>query len=74
MRLVYQRLNDSLDLDWHFNPQCPRWPKLGLVEARLIKPEDDRLCSECIKLDATMLSPINFTEDQQHAVTPETSV
>jgi hypothetical protein len=57
-----------------FQSPMPALAETGLVEARLIKPEDDRLCSECIKLDATMLSPINFTEDQQHAVTPETSV
>jgi hypothetical protein len=63
MALVYRRLKNSLDLDWHFHTKCPRWPELGLVEAQLLKPEGDRLCPECIKLDATMLPLKNPTDD-----------
>ena len=50
--MVYRRLKDSPDPDWHFHTKCPGWPELGLVEAQLLKPDDDHICPEFIKLDA----------------------
>jgi len=52
--MMYRRLKGSLDLDWHFHAKCPRWPELGLVDIQLFKPEDERLCPECIKLEAAV--------------------
>ena len=55
--MVYRRLKDSPDSGWHFHTKCPGWPELGLVEAQLLKPDDDHICPECIKLDATPPTP-----------------
>jgi len=55
--MVYRKLKDSADSGWHFHTKCPGWPELGLVEAQLLKPDDDQICPECIQLDATPPPP-----------------
>ena len=54
--MVYRRLKDSPDSGWHFHTNA-RVAKLGLVEAQFLKPDDDQICPECIKLDATPPPP-----------------
>jgi hypothetical protein len=51
MKMTYRRFKFSLDLDWHFQPQCPRWPQADFVEADYLDPQKgDRICGDCIKL------------------------
>jgi len=31
---VYRKLRDSLDSEWHFHTQCPRWPEANFIQTR----------------------------------------
>jgi hypothetical protein len=44
--MVYRRLKDSLDLDWHFHTKCPSWPELGVIDVQLNSPGSDRICPQ----------------------------
>ena len=58
MILVYRKHKNSTDEDWHFNGQCPRWPETDFVQVRFLIPEENqRLCEECLKLEAKMFPP-----------------
>ena len=60
MILVYRRnaAEDSLDLDWHFHTQCPRWPESEYVQVRFIQAnESERLCQDCTKLESKLDPP-----------------
>jgi hypothetical protein len=46
-----KQLNDSAG-EWHFRPDCPRWPKANYYEIELLK-DDDNICNECIRLQVT---------------------
>ena len=61
--MVYRRLENSLDVAWHFHTKCLRWPELGLIDVQLNSPGSDLLCPECIKLEAKMIPPKNSSDD-----------
>ena len=55
MRLIYRRHNHrSLDLEWHYEPECPRWPDRDWIEADYLDPMvGDRICTDCARLSLT---------------------
>ena len=55
MMEVYRKAVDSLDSEWHFHTQCPRWPEANFIQTRFLNPDERRrLCPECKTLDAKM--------------------
>jgi len=50
---VYRKPVDSLDSEWHFHTQCPRWPEANFIQTRFLNPDErTHLCLECKALDA----------------------
>jgi len=35
--MIYRKHRESTEDHWHFNSQCPLWPKSDYVEIRLVK-------------------------------------
>jgi len=55
MILVYRRHKIGPNSRWHFHTQCPQWLEIDFDQARLLEfSERDRICPECIKLEARM--------------------
>jgi hypothetical protein len=55
MIVFYRKHKDSLDLEWHFQTQCLRWPETNFVQVSgLDANEQKRLCKECVKLESAM--------------------
>jgi len=59
MRLIYRRHNHrSLDLEWHYEPECPRWPQADWIEADYLDlTVGDRICTDCARLSLTSTCP-----------------
>jgi hypothetical protein len=38
MTIVYRRLKDSFDPDWHFSQQCDSWPQSDYQEIGFVDP------------------------------------
>ena len=58
MILFYRRRKGSLDPEWHFHTQCPRWPEIHFIQVRFLNPNDEtRICEECVKVETAMFPP-----------------
>jgi uncharacterized protein YpiB (UPF0302 family) len=60
MILFYRRHKDTLDPEWHFHTDCPRWPDTNFVQMHFINPEmNERFCEDCANLEAAMFPSKN---------------
>ena len=54
MIVVYRKRKDGLV--WHFHTQCSQWPESDYIQMRFLDlAEDERMCDECAKLEATIV-------------------
>ena len=49
--MVFRKHLKDSDGEWHFRPDCPRWPKVNYHEVERLQ-DDDHICDECIRLQA----------------------
>src|SRR5439155_13678934 len=51
IRMEYRRglIDDSIDPDWHFIEECPRYPTTNMAISKS-KPRDGRMCPRCLRL------------------------
>jgi hypothetical protein len=58
MSFFYRKHKSALHLEWHFHPQCPRWPETDYEQLRYFEPKHgERLCKECVRLDLKHTPP-----------------
>ena len=56
MAIVYRRLKDSLDPNWHFSQQCDTWPQSDYQEIGFVDPRsDERICHDCARLESKLI-------------------
>ena len=58
MRLIYRRHNHrSLDLEWHYEQKCPRWPQADWIEG-LPRPHGGRPYLHRLREALTYKAPV----------------
>lgn len=56
MALVYRKLKNALDSDWHFSQQCDHWPQSDYDEIEFVDPNStERVCRDCARVESNLI-------------------
>jgi len=69
--ILYRKSKAAADLEWHFHSQCPRWPLTSFFQVRFLlmnRHEQDRICPDCINLEAQLV-PLEMPHQRQQHTT-----
>ena len=47
--MLFRRKLNDVESEWHFRPDCPKWPETNYEETQRLK-DDDKICKKCVRL------------------------